>query len=348
MTCMRGTDALLLALLGACTPGGAADGGAADGGAADGGAADGGAADGGAADGGADGGAPSGDISLGDAHNYSFHGVLDGPSVPLAELQDVTLSWSGLTHDLLCHDLDPVADIDNIALMIFPDLTEAEVEQGLADDSLSQVDLGAYLSFEPGDATDVSLTDLTFFGTDADIEEQFYEGHGAWLIALTTGTTIGVGARSIAFLTPTAGETATRGEITGGCDVLDATVDLQSLQPVPIAADGPWNIDWSALTTNMGGNPFDPLLVSEIMVARYDLDLPQLQEQFLDLELITDDLWLGPHAAGTSTDLSTLTRVTDGAAFPGFSADGTWLFALRCGTCANPAPLFLTVLEPGG
>ncbi|RME22293.1 MAG: hypothetical protein D6798_16160 [Deltaproteobacteria bacterium] len=337
---MRATEPLLLLVLLACGPAGGGDG--TGGAGSDGGAADGGGADAGAADGGA----AVGTVTLGDANNYRFHGILDGPSVQLAEYRDVTLSWAGLTHDLLCHDLDPVADIDNVAFMIFPELTEAEVEQGLADDSLSQVDLGAYLSFEPGDATEVSLSDLTFFGTDADIEEEFYEGHGAWLLTLTTGTTIGVGVRSIAFLTPTAGETATRGEIQGGCGILDATVDLRSLQPAPIAAQGPWSIDWSAVTTNMGGNPFEPLSVSEVMVGRYDEDLATLEERFLDLELLTDDLWLGPHPSGTATDLSTLARASDGAPFPGFSPDGTWLFALRCGTCSNPAPLFLTVLQP--
>ena len=30
----------------------------------------------------------------------------------------------------------------------------------------------------------------------------------------------------------------------------------------------------------------------------------------------------------------------------GFTADGTWILGLTCSTCANPAPLFLTVLEP--
>mgnify|MGYP005741916403 CR=1 FL=1 len=42
----------------------------------------------------------------------------------------------------------------------------------------------------------------------------------------------------------------------------------------------------------------------------------------------------------TGFDLATL------SGFTGFSGDGIWILALTCSTCANPAPLFLTVLEP--
>ena len=36
----------------------------------------------------------------------------------------------------------------------------------------------------------------------------------------------------------------------------------------------------------------------------------------------------------------------DGATFPGFDTDATWILALRCGRCANPAPPVLTVITP--
>ena len=36
----------------------------------------------------------------------------------------------------------------------------------------------------------------------------------------------------------------------------------------------------------------------------------------------------------------------DGKAFTGISTSGTWIVALRCGSCRNPAPWYLTVLKP--
>lgn len=338
---MTATSGLLLALL-ACRSG-STDSGAAETG--DGGSMD----DGGAAqDGGADGGAGDVTVTVSDEQNYSFVGVLDGPSFPLAELQDVSLSWAGLDKDLQCHDLDPVEDIDNVALMIFSYLTEEEVEQGLAEDSLEQVDLAAYLSYEPGTETSASLTDLTFFGTDADIETLFTEGSGTWMMVLTTGTKIGVGSRMIAFLEPTAGDgLPTTAEVTDGCSVLDWEADLSSLAPASVPMDGVVTIDWSAVSSTGYDTPFDTLAVSDLMVARYDESPAQLEEDFLDLELLATDTWTGPHASGTQADLSQLTHTVDGTPFSGFDDGGTWLFAIRCDTCPNPAPLFLTVLQPG-
>ena len=36
----------------------------------------------------------------------------------------------------------------------------------------------------------------------------------------------------------------------------------------------------------------------------------------------------------------------DDGDFTGFTDGGTWVLALMCSSCSNPAPLFLTVVEP--
>lgn len=284
---------------------------------------------------------------LTDANNYRFSGVLDGPSFSLAEYVDNTISWATLDRDLQCHELDPVKDIDNVALMVFPYLTELEVEQGLSTDSLEQVDIAVYLSVDPGDGTQISLSDLTFFGTEANIQEEFDVGSGTWLMTFTTGSTVGVGSRMLAFLSPTAGETATQATVTDGCGVLEVDVSLSKATPISLTASGPWALDWSGLAHDAQGLDFNSLAVTDLMVAYYaDLSPADLESNFLDLELLATDLWTASHPSGTSTDLSALTNAADGSAFPGFQADGTWLFALRCSTCPNPAPLFLTVVQP--
>jgi hypothetical protein len=291
---------------------------------------------------------PAGPVSLADANNYTFSGTLDGPTLPVAHYTDVTVSWAGLAEDLQCHAFDPVADVDNVALMWFRYLDEAQVEAGLAADTLQQVDMTVYLSHEPGDATSVTLSQLTFFGTEANIQTELAEDTGAWMIALTTGNTVGVGARMIAFLEPRADETADAVEIADGCDVLDYTVDLSSLTPVPVRAGGPWALDWSAVTTNGVGQPMVYTDVSEVMLAWFaDTDVAALEGDFLDLETLADRRWTAYHPGGTTGDLATLTDVDDGSAFAGFTEDGLWLLALRCGSCPNPAPLVLTVLQPG-
>ncbi|MFZ5481729.1 MAG: hypothetical protein ACOZNI_33515 [Myxococcota bacterium] len=297
-----------------------------------------------------DGGEPRPDVpvALTDASNYRFEGTLDGPTLTFAEHSVATVTWADLTEDLQCHALDPVTDVDNVAILWFRDLAEADVEQGLADGTLQQVDLTVYLSYEPGDGTSASLEDVTFFGTDADIEAEFAEGSGAWLFLLTTGTTVGAGARMLAFLEPRADEVATERALNDGCAVLDYTVELTSLTPARIREEGPWEVDWSAVETNGVGQDFVTTDVSEVMLAWFaDLSLAELEEDFLDLELLADRTWRGEHAGGTSADLAALVDDADGTPFAGFEGEGTWVLALRCDTCPNPAPLLLTVLEPG-
>lgn len=105
-------------------------------------------------------------ISFANENNFTFEGLLNIPSFAVEATTDFSLSWADLDKDLQCHDLDPVADIDNVGLMAFPYLTEAEVEDGLARDSLRQVDMGVYLNYEPGDATEFLLSQVSFGGTE--------------------------------------------------------------------------------------------------------------------------------------------------------------------------------------
>lgn len=287
---------------------------------------------------------PTGAVALTDANNYTFSGTLDAPSFPVAPETDVSLEWSGLTTNLRCQDLDPVADIDNTALLYFPYLTEAEIEHGLSTDTLDQADLGVYLSYEPGDTTSVSLSQVSFFGTDPEIEGQFTADSGTWLVLLTTGTTVAVGVQMLAFLEPTAGETTTVASLTDGCSVLDYSADLASAARVPVLAGGPWLLDWSALTRDGQGSPFEPTRADALMVARFDESITDLEADFLDLELLAEETWTYTLTGGTTADLGALSGPSD--PFPGFTTAGTWALALRCTTCPNPAPLFLTFVVP--
>ena len=298
-------------------------------------------------DGGTDSAIPEDAIALLDENNYAYSGTMNVPSTSTAAGEDVTFSWGDMALDMQCHDVDPVDDIDNLAVLAFRNLSEDEVEVGLSDDSLQQVDLGVYINYEPGDAITAQLTDFTFYGTDPEILEYYTEGSGTWLVIATTGTQVAVGTRALSFIKPVAGETNHDVAIGDSCDVLDFSATLADLVPVPVSADGPWTFAWAGLTTNGLGLPITLTNIDLVMIGRYpDLTLDELQARFLDLELLADALWTLPIASGSYADLADATD-SEGSSFSGFDGDGTWLLSLRCTTCPNPAPLFLTVLEPG-
>lgn len=289
---------------------------------------------------------PSGDLVAEDAQNYSLTAAMDAPSIEAAELSDVTIDWSALTADIQCHDLDPAEDIDNVALIVFPDLTEEEVEAGLVTDTLQQVNMGAYVSFEPDGVTETSLSQLTFFGTDADIETYFEEGSGAWMVLFTTGTQVGLGARGVTFLRPSSTSTNQDAEIDNACGTIELETDVDAGVPMPVPMGGPWTLDWSGLTVDGLGLPLEEGRIDRVMVGWYAQEtVADLEADFFDLELLADGLWTLEVPSGTEADLTGLADA-EGGAFPGFAAEGSWILALRCSLCRSPAPPFLTVLEP--
>lgn len=290
------------------------------------------------------------EIMFADENNYSMSASIDIPSVDVAELGNVEVDWAAVTKDIQCHDVDPAADIDSVSLMVFPNLSHEDIEQGLADGTLEQTELGGYVSGDPGDGTSYNLTDLTFFGTDVDIELLFAENSGSWMMLISTGTTVGVGARDMLFLNPLSAETNTRASFEDGCGRLTIDPDLDTLTPVPIAAESPWTVDWSELTQDGQDHEMEFGDIDLAMLAWYPgYSTQALEEDFFDLELNAALTWTVELTGYKTLDLGTLVDA-DAAAFPGFAAgegDGLWLFALRCTLCPNPAPLFLTVLEPG-
>ena len=291
-------------------------------------------------------GPPPTELALTDANNYAYTGALDVPSVRTAEAVDLHFDWSALTTDMLCHDLDPVADVDNLSMLYFPNLTEAEIEAGMQANALIQVDLGAYVSRAVGDETAANLSEFTFFGTDVDAEQQYVDSPGSYLLLVTSGTTIGVGTRTLTFLDPDPAASLTDVNLVDHCDIVDFDADLGSLDPVRVRAGGPWQLDWSALTRDGQGNAIDLGTIDHLMLGRYEgVSVDQLQANFLDFEQLASQTWSLEIGSGSTADLSTLVTV-DGAPFADLSAEGLWFLALRCSLCANPAPVFLTELRP--
>lgn len=279
--------------------------------------------------------------------NYEWTGGLEIPSFVTAENQDILLDFSALTKDMLCHDLDPVAEVDSLGLTRFPRMTGKEVSDGLTNNSLLQSDTNGYVSCEPGDETSCNLTDFSFGGTAYDVVSIYAESGGTFLLNLSTGFEPGQGARFITQLLPTPSSDVTEVHFADNCDIVNMTFELDNLQKLPMTAAGPWNIDWSDVSISGNGNPVIPSDLDQVMVAHFTQTTTELEGQFLDLELIADQFYTVMLDGGTDTDLAGLVSA-DGAGFGGFTTDGTWLLALRCLQCTNPAPIFLTIVEVEG
>lgn len=283
-------------------------------------------------------------VSLLNEQNYEWTGGLEIPSYVTAELQDIVLDYSALTKDMLCHDLDPVATVDSLGLTRFPRMSGADVSTGLTNNSLLQSDTNGYVSCEPGDATSCPLSDFSFGGTAYDVVSIYEEAGGTFLLNLATGFEPGQGAVFVLQLLPTPGSDVTTVNFADNCDIVQMEFELDALEKLPMTAAGPWTIDWSTVSITGNGEPVQPSELDQVMVAHYTQTTTELEAQFLDLEIIAEQFYTLQLDGGTDADLAGLVSA-EGTGFGGFTTDGTWLLALRCLQCTNPAPIFLTVVE---
>jgi hypothetical protein len=282
-----------------------------------------------------------------DENNYSIVGTIDIPSITTASGTDLDICWDGLTEDIQCHAVSPVDDIDNIGLIRFGSLTQAEVEDRMSRGQLQQADMNGYLEFPTTGDLCTTLSAFTFFGTPIDVLNEYVADAGTYMLVFTTGTTPGIGARMITFLEPVEGETATAVDVGEGCGVVTVDADLASATPLVVPRTGPFTLDWSALTTDGQGGTMQLNRIDGILVAYYEgATVAELEGEILDLMLDATWLWPGGTVSGSAYDF--VEGWGDGVGFDTYpEGEGTWLIGLTCSRCYNPAPLFLTVLQPG-
>ena len=285
-------------------------------------------------------------VILTDAHNFSYSGDVAVPSLVTASGQDVEICWDQIQSDIQCHDIDPILDLDNVGLARFPHKTQEDVEAGLSANSLLQADIDGYVEWNTDHATScIQLSTLSFFGTYIDVPNAYVADGGTYMLMLTEGVEPGVGARIITFLEPSLESDVTHVDVPDSCGILDFTATLEDLTPLPVPAGGPWIVDWSTLTQDGIGATLLLENIDRLMIAFYQGKTPaELQGQFLDLEIITDATYELELEGGTTADLTDAVGASGN--FSGFTGDGTWLLALFCGRCYNPAPVFLTVVSP--
>lgn len=278
--------------------------------------------------------------TLADDNNYTYQADLTIGTMSLAEGVGFTIDWSGLTRDIHGADIDPATDVVRATLAIFLTLTPEEIAAGLANGGLQQSDITLFATCNPV-ATSCGLDEFSELGSSPDLAPFFVEGNGDWLIALT-GQSMSM-AYGLAILQPSARSADTVAYVDSDTSALDLAVDLRTLTPLTVHAATPGiTLDWSGLTRDGLGQEFNASEVNQVLVGRYDQDLDTLAGQAWDLESIAAESWSLSPGGETSADLSALEGDSE---FPGVDAESTWLLALRCTTCVNPAPPFLTVLR---
>jgi hypothetical protein len=290
-------------------------------------------------------------IVLEDQHNYLSSSVLTIPTVETASGADLDICWSDIEADLQCHDVAAQADVDNVALLRFLHLSQEQVAARLAGGQLAQSEIDGYVEYNTDkQSTCTKLSTMSFFGTPVDINEEYFASdEHTFMLLFAKGTTPGVGARTMTFVEPTTNSMNTTVTAPNGCELLDFDADLSSLSPITVPLAGPWRLDWRNVTRDSQGNAIAFEAIDSALIGFYEgKSVSDLQANILDIELIATSLWEIQLTGGRTANLANAQQRETGELFSGFERDqsGTWLFALMCSTCQNPAPLVLSVLAP--
>ena len=323
-------------------------------------------------------------ITANATNNYAFSSTLTFPPIMVQPNAELTFDWSAVTTDFQGHDLNPMTDVDAVHLMLWK-FTQEQLETQINADDVAQRDLAIQANFYTEKmVTSAGVFDFTSLrmplercqiwpflqAPNPDIanahpecddpatpnENEWATNAGSgydpathtYTVVVSTGTELGRGTRMIqAFkLDPTS--TNTTVTVTPTSTELEYTVDLEALTPTPMPAGNPnVTIEWGDMTVNAHGHDFVPLEITEVRVAHYNESPSELEARFLDLDSLAMDTWSGEVMAGTNHSLSALTNTrAGGPAFTGIDSNGTWIVALVCGRCRNPAPWYLSVLTP--
>lgn len=292
-----------------------------------------------------------GNILLTDANNYTVTSKLTIPRVETASGTDLDICWPGVVKDIQCHDVSPTADLDYVAMLRFLHLSEAEVQAKLTSGQLSMSDIDGYLEVKTDHTnTCAKLSQFSFFETPIMVQSEYVESaNRTYMLLFAHGKQPGVGARSMTFVKPTATSTNLQVDAPSGCGFLEFSAALTALTPLAVPARAPWIIDWRTLTRDGQGGPVRFAAIDGVMLGFYrGMTVAELQENVLDLELLATSIYDLALTGGKTADLSKARDRRTGSPFAGFQpSDGVWVLALRCSTCQNPAPILLTVVEPG-
>lgn len=302
---------------------------------------------------------PTASVVITDPTNYKLSDSFALQHLVLQDDDDLVFDWSKLTVDFFGQPVNPATDINTVSISLWH-LTPADIEEALKVDDLPLgSNSGVITTFPDGSYTHMDLLGFNELGNPLPTDElwsrfdtatpnyQYPQDEYTFLVMAQSGTDVGKKPHAIALFNIDPSSTTTELDLTNDSTKLSYSVDLEHAQPMLVPAAVPQlTIDWSQMTTNCLGNVYDGGQITDVAVAHFaNKTLPELQDDFLDLQSLADGWWTGTVSAGRTIDLSTLTDGS-GAAFPGIDSSGVWMAALFCGACNNPAPWSITILEP--
>lgn len=297
----------------------------------------------------------SANVVANEKSDYAFSSTITFTPVNVASKSNLTFDWSGLTRDFEGHAVSP-ADLA-MSIVMFWDLPLDQFEAKLNADALFTSDLivSPPLSLTLGGGeTSAHLYDYTINTTPVTPDQinPYFDAaaypptSASFLVGVQSGTVLGRNLRMLQAFDLDESSNTNVVPITNDSMKLAYTVNLHELAVTAVpAGQQQLTLDWSQMNTDALGREFDRGSVTDAIVGHYSQTPAELEAKFLDLDQIALATYRAPIPSGFVLDFTAL-KAKDGTSFPGIDATGTWLVGLLCGNCRNPAPVYMTILEP--
>jgi hypothetical protein len=282
------------------------------------------------------------------SNNYSFTADLSLVQADVGAAADVTVDWSAFTEDFRGRPVI-ASEVDRVTISAY-NIGQDELIAKINTNGVGMEDIRTFGQADPVDATSIPFSAfVTPLGSAWDYQGNFTPGFAStWVLTLWKQNELGTEEiLSSKFVVPVAdGPTTTTWA--NGDATLDFAPDLRA-PPLCAAADAPpYGLNWASVTTDVFGKPYDAILGTQLRISHFAAgDLADVEDQLLQLDLAAEDTWYGDVFSTTAVDDLSIAATLDGAPFPGFTADGTWLVDIACVdiSCFSPAPLILAVVD---
>ena len=298
---------------------------------------------------------PKGNVVFMDTNNYTSTTELHIPVVQTASGADLNICWDALMKDLLCHNIEGTNSINNVSFLKIPNMTHDQVSDALAVGQLDENRVAKYGDYNTSQITTSSkCAMLSQFKLGASIvpATDYVAPSGmeiSYMLLFTTGTTPGVGSKSMLFLDPSGSGSTVAAVDACSTNVLDFQATLGTPMMISATDSSKWHVDWSQLTKDSFGNPVLFTKIDKVLVGYYQgKTAADLMTNFKDIELIATKLYEVSVAPGARDVMLGDAKERGGSAsFPGFTqTDGVYAMAVQCGKCQVPAPVLLSILQP--
>ena len=283
----------------------------------------------------------AGGAQIAQENNYEFVGNLTLAELEAQPETDLTIDWSAVTTDLRGRPFDGTPD--QVALLGCS-FTKEEVIQRLDQNQFTADTCTTQFLFDTvGDMDQVTTTSFEIIGNPLVPADNFLVDERNWLVSILDTAGGRDDALMTSFLNFVDDSTETVVPLDDASTALDFTVSLDRPR---VSVGGSTVFDWSDVTTDVFGNPFDPLRGDELLIAWFNTtDISEIEEVFLQLDTAADEVYRSSVFGFTQADAALATSDADGSTFGGFTSEGTWLVGLGCTACLNPAPLILVVID---